>query len=182
MPSAQQHTIAERFWERNRKRIISLFITINLVTTVLWLVQGAVPYPVRRLTGYYVFFTGLWQRWPPFAPNPPTTSTALRGQFQYKDGSRSAWDFPQVRGMNVFEALVETRTRDWQLNVTSDSQLWTDTGLWLVTWHADKSKPVYRVSIVRRSMSIPPPGPTDFQPRIPLQAFTDEAEFYGLRL
>lgn len=167
-----------------RRRIATAFTIFHLAAVAAFVLPGDMS-PLRSVARRAVFdpylrFTGFWQFWDFFAPQPQTANFEVELQAEYEDGSVAKWVPPGPEGRSIFERYRLERMRKWRENLRQDdwSVLRPDAAR-LALRHFLESNPEVpkRIRFVRRWRVIPPPAPGDFQPRAP-EPLDHEYVFY----
>jgi hypothetical protein len=148
---------------------VTTFLAWNVVAVVASTIPGT-PSPLRaRLiaaTQPYLRFTGLWQSWDMFAPDPQSFTTDAQAVVTHANGQQRTWRLPGPEQVGFGKYRLD-RWRKWRDAVRSDAYwtIWADTARLAARLNADPSIPPVRVELVRRWGHVPPPRPGDFQPR-----------------
>ena len=75
------------------------------------------PLPMHRLVrsklAGYMGWSGLWQGWTMFAPNPPMVNSYLEAEIAFDDGTDAIWVFPRMDRLGYFERYWKERYRKW---------------------------------------------------------------------
>lgn len=114
-------------------------------------------WPIR----VYAFYTGTWQYWDMFAPNPATTDIWCHAEVEREDGTVERFDYPRMASLPIPEKYVKERYRKFYERVNQDQYQF----LWpifsqRIALKMD-SNPTNRPKIVRlyrHFMTIPKPG------------------------
>src|ERR1700744_1558389 len=92
-----------------RQRIGRLAINCFIVFHLVVIVCAALPIDpapivaVRGLVWPYVLWTGLFQRWDMFAPDPPTMNTYIKAVVIDQDRHIHVWPFPRMEELSLGE-------------------------------------------------------------------------------
>ncbi|MCG9894045.1 MAG: hypothetical protein MH204_01040 [Fimbriimonadaceae bacterium] len=87
-----------------------------------WLLAGAAGLrnsswsPVR----HYMSFTGLWQAWDMFAPNPASIETWFRAEVTTVGGKTYEADYPRMAEMNLIDRFMKERYRKYTERVRGE--------------------------------------------------------------
>lgn len=96
----------------NRRKIAaSTFIVAYICITTLSLLpvsklRNALLDPIRPV----ILYTGLWQSFILFAPDPPTSNVDLTARITLRDGQTFTWRRPDTSRLNLFERCEKQRT------------------------------------------------------------------------
>ena len=92
---------------------ISAFILFHLIAitcwaapTSFWLVAG-----IKGLVRPYMAWSGLFQSWDTFAPNPPTANTYVKAVVVTQDHRIHVWAFPRMEELSYGQRYFKERYR-----------------------------------------------------------------------
>jgi hypothetical protein len=92
---------------------ISAFILFHLIAitcwaapTKFWLVAG-----VKELVRPYMLWSGLFQSWDTFAPNPPNVNSYVKAVVVTQDLHIHVWSFPRMEELSYSERYYKERYR-----------------------------------------------------------------------
>lgn len=157
------------------RAIISAFVSVTVAALVLWnLPESELRTRTFPVVESYIRSTGLEQNWGVFAPDPRRETIELVARVTYADGATEEFEFP--RGDPFISAYWDYRWRKWdEWAVTTEHQnLWQPTAAWFAREAADGGGEPAKVTLVRRSYVLLPPGPG------PERGEWTEAEYYTL--
>jgi len=108
----RQRTAAEPT-DAFRRGAISVFILFHLVAITCWAlpVNFWLTNGVRELVRPYMLWTGLFQSWDTFAPNPPTANGVVRAVIETRDHHMRVWAFPRMEQLGYGERYAKERYR-----------------------------------------------------------------------
>lgn len=72
----------------------------------------------------YLTWTGLWQGWDMFAPNPANVDIYLTSEVTYQDGSKKPGYFPRIKDLPIWEKYFKERYRKFYERANQDSNRW----------------------------------------------------------
>lgn len=77
----------------------------------------------------YMLWSGLWQGWDMFSPDPLRLNASIEATVTFEDGSQSLWVFPKMQELGYGERYVKERYRKWRERVRLDDykRIWPDT-------------------------------------------------------
>ena len=150
-----------------RRVATDALIAFHLVAIPIWIAaddQAIVRHESRVLDAAqgwiqpWMAFSGLWQSWDTFSPEPQSINFALEAQLTFADGGRATWVFPGPEGKGFFAMRRWERWRKWRGSVRLDDNayLWPDTARFIARLFAARD-PV-RVELVRRWDLVDPPA------------------------
>lgn len=75
-----------------------------------------------------MLWSGLFQSWDTFAPEPKSVNSYIEALVVFKDGSTSTWKFPRMEQLSLTERYYRERYRKFVevLQQSSHSALWPD--------------------------------------------------------
>ncbi len=127
--------------------------------------------PVRD----YLFFTGQWQSWDMFAPNPSNTDIWMDAIVTYQDGSEARFIYPRMVGLPITEKYFKERYRKFFENINNDrfSYKWPAVAerIALLSYKAAENPPV-KVVLVRHSKKIAPSGQVQSEDYVSVAFYT----------
>lgn len=152
-------------WLRLRlpKAVISAFIFFHLVAIFFW----AVPLNTLLRTAFnerispYMIWSGLWQSWDMFAPNPRITNIYLEAEITLQDGQQRIWKFPRMDELGLVKRYFQERYRKWandNVRLDINARLWPDIARYIARLHYDPSNPPQSIKLIRYWSDIPPPA------------------------
>jgi hypothetical protein len=143
---------------------LSAFIAFHIIAIFFWsmplntLLVGV----VRDAVGPYFLWSGLWQGWDMFAPNPYSTNAYLEAEVVFRDGQQRVWKFPRMQDLGLVDRYFKERYRKWaneRVRMDANSVLWPDAARYIARLHANPRNPPQTVRLVRYWAEVPPPGP-----------------------
>jgi len=167
-----------------RRVAVDALIAFHLVAIPVWIAaddQATIGHEssvLDRLQSWiqpYMAFTGLWQSWDTFSPDPQSINFSLYARVTFANGDAASWRFPGPEGKGPFAMRRVERWRKWRSAVRQDSNayLWPDTARFIARLFA-RDRPV-RVELVRRWDLVDPPGDP---PSWPPPCCSHEAPFF----
>jgi hypothetical protein len=123
---------------------------------------------VRKLSGPFFRWSGLWQGWAMFAPNPSNQNISVQIAIEFHDGTREFLLLPQLFTMNRWEAYKAERHRKFidNLRRNSSSKVWPRAADYYRN-QFEQQKPVKRIDMVRFWTIVPPPDLSESPPPPP---------------
>jgi hypothetical protein len=92
---------------------MSTFILFHLIAitcwaapTSFWLVSG-----IRGIVRPYMLWSGLFQSWDTFAPNPPTVNSYVKAAVVTQDRRIHVWAFPRMEELSYSQRYFKERYR-----------------------------------------------------------------------
>jgi hypothetical protein len=109
---------------------INIFLVFHIFAISCWCLPMANPFVqvCRNAVRPYFLWTGLFQSWDMFSPQPETTNSHLEAIILYKDGSTQIWSFPRMDLLSLSERYSKERYRKFVEVLLDDknSVLWPD--------------------------------------------------------
>jgi hypothetical protein len=113
-----------------RRGAISVFLLFHLVAITCWALPANfwMTNAVRELVRPYMQWSGLFQSWDTFAPNPPTANSFVRALVVMQDRHLHVWAFPRMEELSFSESYRKERYRKFVevLQLPSNAALWPD--------------------------------------------------------
>lgn len=147
-----------------RGTALRAFVAFHVLVIVSWGMptETLVGKALNRSIEPYMLFTGLWQNWSMFAPDPRRFDCYLTAKLRFKDGMESLWEFPRMDKMGPVEAYFKERYRKWACdNLRLDTQrgTWSEASRYIARLNqTDPANPVTQVELIRSWADIPPPA------------------------
>ncbi len=150
-------------WHRNRLFIINCFIIFHLFALIPWALPGDALWfaRLRRTAEPYMLWSGLWQKWDMFSPDPLKLNAWLSAEVVYPGGETKTFEFPRMENLGETQKFLQERFRKWaseRVRVDENSMLWPDTSRWVARQHwNDGSGPPLEVHLIRHFSTLPAP-------------------------
>lgn len=160
---------------RRARIIATAFIAFHLVAVIVWAMPLDTPLTVgiRDSIRGYMLWTGLFQKWDMFAPDPSKLNNYVSATVTYRDGRASVWEFPRMENLGIVDKYFKERYRKYacdNLRLDTRSQLWPDAARYVA--RANASEQPVEVDLVRHWSEVPPPGPHGEPPPSPWSQYT----------
>lgn len=117
----------------------------------------------------YLTWTGFWQSWDMFAPNPSSVDIWCHAELEFADGSEGVFNYPRIYDLPIPVKYLKERYRKFYERVNQDDNAY----IWPFFAHRiallgtkDIGNPVVKVRLVRHFRYTPPlgqPVPKDYQ-------------------
>lgn len=150
---------------RNARIALTAFVAFHLFVIVIWSMplDIALVVQAREAVKPYVLWTGLFQKWDMFAPDPSKLNNYVAATLTYRDGSRSEWEFPRMENLGYVDKYFKERYRKYacdNLRLDARSALWPDAARYIARLNtSNAANPPVEVDLVRHWSEIAPPGP-----------------------
>jgi hypothetical protein len=143
-----------------RRTVISAFILFHLCAVTLW----AIPYDsafiigARKLIQPYMRWTGLFQTWNMFAPNPILTNTYIKAVVITEHSHMHVWEYPRMDQLGFGERYRKERYRKFAENLLQDgtSLLLADVVKHIGRLYNDPADPPEKVILLKYETEIRP--------------------------
>jgi len=162
-------TSREEKGEAIRRGAINVFILFHLIaiTCVAVPTDFSALNNVRELVEPYMLWTGLFQRWDMFAPDPPTVNSYVKAVVISRDRHIQVWSFPRMEELGFGERYRKERYRKF-LEVLPQQQnapLWPDVARHVARQFNSQTDPPDKVVLIEFQSDIHPgaegsPDPT----------------------
>src|ERR1700739_2791762 len=143
------------------KRIaINAFFLFHILAISCWALPLNNPLisSFRQLVRPYFIWSGLFQSWDMFSPDPKRVNSYLEAVVIYKDGSSTFWSFPRMELLSANERYSKERYRKFEENLQNDqySGLRPDAARYIARLNNHKSSPPQTIMLVVRWSEIIP--------------------------
>jgi hypothetical protein len=145
-----------------KRSLITLFLLFHLVAILSWslplnslLIAG-----VKQKVASYMQWSGLFQGWAMFAPDPPKTNAYVDAEVTFRDGRTAIWRFPRMQELGFIQRSFKERYRKFsieRLARNGNAALWPDTARYIARQYPDAGNPPVLVRLIRHFSDIPPP-------------------------
>jgi len=173
-------------WKRFGRPILSAIILFHLIVITVWAFPVDTPLIVnlRRAVSPYMLWSGLFQRWNLFSPEPVKIDVYVDAQVTLRDGVQRTWTFPRMEDLSYAQRYAKERYRKFvgeYLRVDSYAALWPDAARHIARKYANPANPPVLVVMSRHFSQVEPPrpdGPVRHTPwvRIPFYVYVVKAE------
>lgn len=148
-----------------------MFIAFYVYTTTLWLcppsdMKVVLLTPVRDVFNY----TGLWQGFGVFGPQPRKQNFHVTANIYYADGRKGEWAFPRVDQMNHWDKLFAEHSRQYSIEFLTWQQnafLWEPFSEWLLKQQQKQGLHPVKIELVKHWAYTPPPSEGLGKPAVP---------------
>jgi hypothetical protein len=139
-----------------------VFILFHLVAIACWAlpVNFWLTNGVRELVRPYMLWTGLFQSWDTFAPNPPTANGVVRAVVETRDHHMKVWAFPRMEQLGYGERYSKERYRKFSevLLQPNNASILPDVARHIARLENDPADPPVKVILVEYVEDIPASG------------------------
>lgn len=151
-------------WPRWKHVAISAFILFHLVAITCWSVPiNSLLIPkCKQLIGHYMLWSGLFQGWDMFAPDPSKLNCYVVAEIKYRDGQTRLWKFPRMQELGYVERYFRERFRKFSteyLRTDDHAAMWPEAARYVARVNSSASNPPVSVSLIRYWSEIGPQEP-----------------------
>lgn len=153
-------------YQLNKKSLIRFVVSIFIIFHFVAFASWSSPFNFRIRDEFvqwispYMLWSGLWQSWDMFAPNPVNINAHLEADIKFRDGSQTTWKFPRMDQMGYFDRYMNERFRKWssdRVRLDSYSTTWENTAQYIARIHQNDLNPPIEIKLKRCWDEIAPP-------------------------
>jgi hypothetical protein len=156
--------------ESVRRAAISVFILFHLVAITCVALPWNLPITssVKELVRPYMRWSGLYQTWDMFGPDPETVNSYVKSVIITQDRHMRVWSFPRMEELGLGERYEKERYRKFLevLPQTQNAPLWPDVARHLARSLNSQADPPDKVMLIQ-FQSVIHPGVDDSQEPAP---------------
>lgn len=138
--------------------LISAFLLVNILAILGWAWPFRIPLAddIKTLTQPYMLWTGLFQSWDFFAPNPKPTNSYVEAIIITQDRHQLVWAFPAMERLGYFARYRDERYRKFteSLPDPKNSGLWPGVARHIAEKFANPADPPQVVLLINVSAAI----------------------------
>ena len=142
-----------------RKTVITLFIIFYIMSVILWVLPWSRTrdFFIKPIT-QQIYYTGIWQGFAVFAPDPRKENYRIYATIRYDDGTEKIWHYPAMEKLGLFERYCKEHWRKYGNDcLNGNNLLWPDFARWVARANDEKSKHPLTVALTRtRTETMPP--------------------------
>jgi hypothetical protein len=150
---------------------INAFLIFHIFAITCWALPITTPLTVaaRSFLRPYLIWSGLFQSWDMFSPDPKSKNVYLEAVVIYKDGSTELWPFPRMEMLSLTQRYFKERYRKYEENLGNDaySDLRPDAARHVARLENNRPSPPQKVMLVVRWTDIIPPRTAESYDRGP---------------
>ena len=141
-------------WHRAKLVAISAFLLFHLFAITCWCIPlNSLLIPkCKQLVGPYVIWSGLFQAWDMFAPNPSKLNIYIEAEVTFLNGQKSVWKFPKMHELGYTERYFKERFRKFSteyLLADTNAGMWPDAARYVARVNSSDSNPAVCVRLIR---------------------------------
>ncbi len=149
--------------QRIERAVVSAFLLFHILAITCWAVPIDTPLLIalRNAVSPYMLWSGLFQRWNMFAPEPAKVDFYIEADITLHDGEKRTYVLPRMEKLGYAERYAKERYRKYSEYLRQDnySALWPDAAKHIARLYANPSNPPVFVILVRYWSQISPPSP-----------------------
>lgn len=141
-----------------RRAIISLFILFYMTAVVLWILPWSRTREalIKPFTDQ-IYFTGVWQGFAVFAPDPRKVNYRIYATIEFDDGTETVWHYPAMEKLGFFERFLKEHYRKFGNDCLNSTELlWPDFARYVARKHDGTNRHPRSVALTRTWADIPP--------------------------
>lgn len=166
--TANQQHVPGTSLSRARRILISAFLLFHIVAILSWSLplNSLLVAEIKQKVTPYMLWSGLFQVWDMFAPEPPMLNAYLEAEVTFRDGRTAIWKFPRMQELGYVERYFKERYRKWaneRVRADANAALWPDAARYVARQYSTPGNPPVRVRLIRHWSDIaapPRPGET----------------------
>jgi hypothetical protein len=147
---------------------INAFLLFHIVAITCW----AMPLDSPLLAAFknvirpYMLWSGLFQSWDTFAPQPKSVNSYIEAVVITHDGRTRPWKFPRMEQLSLTARYGKERYRKYVEGLKEDANLalWPDAARHIARLNNDLSSPPEIVILIRHWSDIVPYNDAAFHP------------------
>ena len=164
--------------ESVRRAAINVFILFHLVAIICVALPWNLPITssVKELVRPYMRWTGLYQTWDMFGPDPEMVNSYVKSVIITQDRHVQVWSFPRMEELGFGERYEKERYRKFLevLPQTQYAPLWPDVARHLARSLNNQADPPDKVMLIQFQSEIRPGSDDSHQPTPRPNVFYDD--------
>jgi hypothetical protein len=157
---------------------ISTFILFHLIAITCWVVPTNfwLAAGVRELVRPYMLWTGLFQSWDTFAPDPLAVNSFVKAVVVTRDRRIHVWAFPRMEELSFSERYRKERYRKFAEVILQEKNaaIWPDIAKHIARLFNSQTDPPEKVLLVQYQTDITPGADETHKPTPRELAFYDD--------
>jgi hypothetical protein len=150
---------------RLKRGAITVFILFHIVAITIWTIpsNSLILVAFREVVRPYMLFTGLFQSWDTFAPNPRPVNTYIKAVVITQNHHLHVFMFPRMEQLSYWERYKKERYRKFKENIEKNVLILPDVVRYVARSFNDPADPPYKVTLIQFQSDIAP-GNGDYDP------------------
>lgn len=141
---------------------INTFLAFHILVITCWClpIDNALISLCKERVQPYLLWSGLFQSWDMFSPNPKSANTYVEATVVYPDKSRTTWAFPRMEQLSLTERYFKERSRKYAENlpVEANDALLPDAARHVARLNSTPTRPAKTIILIYRwSFIVPRP-------------------------
>jgi hypothetical protein len=161
-----------------RRGALSAFILFHLIAITCWAVPTNfwLAADVRELVRPYMLWTGLFQSWDTFAPNPPVVNSFVKAVVLSRDHRLHVWAFPRMEELSFTQRYVKERYRKFSevMLQPNNAAIWPDVAKHIARMYNNPDDPPDKVLLLQYQSLIKPGADETYNPTPRSSAFYED--------
>lgn len=143
-------------FDKVRRAVVSVLVIAYLLSACMYCMPaGLWQATVLRPQRSFMEWSGLWQDWSMFSPDPFLDNTYLTASLRFDDGSATEYELPRMEKMGFVDALYRERWRKfWQDNLNESNWLCPPFSVYLARKFDSPKRHPTSVELVRHTEEI----------------------------
>jgi hypothetical protein len=137
---------------------INVFLIFHILAIPVWCLPTNNPLILvcREFVRPYFLWTGLFQSWDMFSPNPVSVNHYLDALIIYKDGSTEDFTFLRMQLLDFTERYYKERYRKYEETLAADEHaaLWPDAARYIARHHSSGPVAPQTIMLINRWSSM----------------------------
>lgn len=159
-----------------RRRAISAFLAFQIAAIASWClpVNSQLNDRWKQTIGPYMRWSGLFQAWDMFAPDPVKLNSYVDAQVTFRNGASRTWSFPRMDRLGLVDRYFKERYRKFSteyLRMDTFAAMWPDAARFIARANFDAANPPVTVQLTRHWSEIYPPTESGLGERSPWRKF-----------
>ena len=147
---------------------INIFLIFHILAITCWCLpfDNALVSLCRERVRPYLVWSGLFQAWDMFSPNPKSANTYVEATIIYPDRSRATWTFPRMEQLSLRERAFKERYRKFTENLPAEQNdaLLPDAARHIARLNSTPSHPAKTVILIHKWSFIVPRADGSYVP------------------
>jgi len=174
LPSGSQDKNLEM--DALRRGAISAFILFHLVVIACFAVPTKALAGAKEMVLPYMRWSGLFQSWDMFAPDPQSVNSYLKAVVITKDRHIKVWSFPRMEELSLWQRFRQERYRKFAevLPQQQFAPIWPDVARHIARFFNSQSDPPDKVLLIQFQSEIDPKAGKSAEPTPRPNVFYDD--------
>jgi hypothetical protein len=157
-----------RIYSRAQHFAVNAFLLFHIFAITCWCIPIRMPLfeLCRSTVRPYLRWSGLFQSWDVFGPEPLAINSHLEAIVVYANGERKTWAFPRMEQLSLTARYFKERYRKFEESLQRDENdaLWPDVARRIARENSSPSTPVKTVILIQKWSFIVPRSDGSYVP------------------